>query len=121
MLEYVHLIPGRLRIKLSELRNRQSAAAAEAYVARIPGVIGVVANPATGSLKIIFDKQLSVDGLWESLRTAGYVSSRRPEPSAIGHSWIDAAGAQRFGRAVMAALLDAVVQHSAQALVRALL
>jgi Heavy metal associated domain 2 len=121
MLEYVHLVPGRLRIKLSELRNRQSAAEAEACIAGVPGVIGVAANPATGSLRINFDKQLSVDDLWERLRTAGCVSSRCPEPSAIGHSWIDGAGAQRFGRAVMAALLDTVVQHSAKALVRALL
>ena len=121
MLEYVHFVPGRLRIKLSELRNRQSAAEAQACIAGIPGVTGVLANPATGSLRINFDKQLSLDALWESLRTKGYVSIRCPQPSAIGHPRIDGAGAERFGRAVIAALLDTVVQHSAKALVRALL
>jgi copper chaperone CopZ len=121
MLEYVHFVPGRLRLKLSELRDQHEAAEAEAYIATMSGVTRTVANPATGSLTINFDKRLSVDDLWQSLRIKGYVLSRSPEFSAIGHPWVANVGAERFGRAVMAALLDAVVQHSARVLVRALL
>lgn len=121
MLEYVHFVPGRLRLKLSELRNQASASEAEAYIKTVPGVTGVTANPATGSLTINFGKELSTDDLWQSLRTKGYVSSRFGEPCAGRQAWIESAGAERFGRAVTAALLDAVVRHSAQALVRALL
>jgi copper chaperone CopZ len=121
MLEYVHYVPGRLRLKLSELRNQHEAAEVEAYIAAIPGVRGAVANPATGSLTINFDKRVSVDDLWESLRAKGHVSSRSPEFAAIGHPRIANVGAGRFGRAIIAALLDAVVQHSARALVRAFL
>jgi hypothetical protein len=37
MLEYVHFVPGRLRLKNSELRNQRGAAEAEAYALTIPG------------------------------------------------------------------------------------
>ena len=85
MLEYVHFVPGRLRLKISELRHSGSAAEAEANVAAIPVVKSAVANPTTGSLTIIYDRQrASIGDLWESLRAQGYVSSLRPEPVAIG-------------------------------------
>ena len=121
MLEYLHFVPGRLRLKLSELRNPGRAAEARAYIATIPGVTGVVTNSATGSLTINFEKRLSIDDLWESLRAKDYLSSRSPEFSGIGPSQPADLGTERFGCTVMAALFDAVVQHSAQVLVRALL
>lgn len=121
MLEYVHFVPGRLRLKLSELRNQSSASEAEAYIRTVPGVTGVVANPATGSVTINFARELSLDDLWQCLREKGVVSGRMDVSCAAGHSSTDSVGVERFGRAVTAALLDAVVRHSAQALVRALL
>ena len=116
MLEYVHFVPGRLRLKITTLKSKRRAAEAEANVAAIPMVITAVANPLTGSLTINFDReQLSIGDLWEKLRMLGYVSEDRPEPA------VDSPDVNRFGRVVAAALIEAVVQHSAQALVRALL
>jgi cation transport ATPase len=116
MLEYVHFVPGRLRLKTTTLKNQRRAAEAEANVAAIPMVTAAVANPLTGSLTINFDRQqLSIADLWEQLRALGYVSENRPEPA------VDSPDADRFGRVLAAALIEAVVQHSAQALVRALL
>ena len=116
MLEYVHFVPGRLRLKTTTLKNQRRAAEAEADVAAIPMVTAAVANPLTGSLTINFDRQqLAIGDLWEKLRTLGYVSENRPEPT-VGRPHMD-----RFGRVLAAALIEAVVQHSAQALVRALL
>jgi Heavy metal associated domain 2 len=116
MLEYVHYVPGRLRLKTTTLKSQHSAAEAEANVAAIPMVTAAVANPLTGSLTINFDRrQLSIGDLWEKLRMLGYVSENRPEPAA------DSPDVDRFGRALASALIEAVVQHSAQALVRALL
>jgi Heavy metal associated domain 2 len=89
MLEYAHFVPGRLRLKLSELRDQQRAADAEADIAKMPGVIGVVANQATGSLTINFDKELSLDNLWESLQgavTLRVVASSPPKSCILG--WI---------------------------------
>jgi Heavy metal associated domain 2 len=122
MLECVHFVPGRLRLKISELRHQRRAAEAEAYVAAIPVMKSAAANPTTGSLTITFDQQqLSIGDLWEILRAQGYVPSRYPEPIAIGCAALGDPGAGRFGRAIIAAFLEAAVQHSAQALVRALL
>ncbi|MFL5267211.1 MAG: HMA2 domain-containing protein [Stellaceae bacterium] len=56
MLEYVHFVPGRLRLKNSDLRDQQRAAEAERYAAAIPIVKSVVANPITGSITINFEK-----------------------------------------------------------------
>ena len=82
MLEYVHFVPGRLRLKTTTLKNQRRAAEAEANVAAIPMVTAAVANPLTGSLTINFDRQqLSIGDLWEKLRMLGYVSENRPEPA----------------------------------------
>ena len=98
------------------MKNQRSAAEAEANIAAIPMVTAAAANPLTGSLTINFDRQqLSIGDLWEKLRTMGYVSENRQEPT-VGSPDVD-----RFGRVLAAALIEAVVQHSAQALVRALL
>lgn len=122
MLEYMHFVPGRLRLKITALRHQRRAAEAKANVAAIPMVTGVVANPMTGSLTINFDRQqLSIGDLWERLRALGYVSENCPEPTVIGCTHLEGPNTDRFGRAVTAALVEAVVQHSAQALVRALL
>jgi Heavy metal associated domain 2 len=120
MLEYVHFVPGRLRLKISELRHRRRAAEAETVVVGISGVSRVVANPITGSLTITFDpKELSIRDLWERLRVQGYVSDR--DPTSVRVSSVEWPDTARFGRALMAGVLDAIVQHSAQLLVRALL
>jgi hypothetical protein len=122
MLEYVHFVPGRLRLKHSRLRDYRDAAAARAFAAEIRAVTSAVANPATGSLTITFDeKQLSIEELWDVLRAEEYVSGPCPEFAAIGTPSIFGLETDRFGRAVFDAVVDALVRHSATALVRRLL
>jgi Heavy metal associated domain 2 len=121
MLEYAHFVPGRLRLKLSELRNHGKAAEAETDVRTIRGVKSAVANPITGSLTISFDNhEISISDLWDRLRAEGYVSGQCPALNTFGSVSMDGRGHERFGRFVLNALADAVMQHSAQALVRAL-
>lgn len=56
MLEYTHLVPGRLRLMTSRLKHRPTAIEAVFYVSAIPGVKSVAANHAIGSLTINFDR-----------------------------------------------------------------
>ena len=122
MLKYLHFVPGRLRLKVSELKYSCRAVEAEALISALPGVKSAVANSATGSLTINFNTdQLSISDLWERLRKEGYVSGRCPEWAAVGSKPAGYPGADRFGRAVINGFIEAVVQHSAQILVRALL
>ena len=122
MLEYVHFVPGRLRLKNTLLRDQRRAAEAEASIAAIREVSSAVANPATGSLTINFDRQqISIELLWERLRAQGYVSGDCPEAFATVFPSTMGPGRSRFGDTVMTALLEAVVRKSADALVRTLL
>lgn len=122
MLEYMHFIPGRLRLRITALRHQRRAAEAEAKVAAIPSVTSATANPLTGSLTINFDRQrLSIGDLWEALQGLGYVSKESPQPSLIGCVSSDGLDADRFGRAVTTALVEAAVHHSTQLLLRAFL
>ena len=122
MLEYVHFVPGRLRLKNSELRNQRKAAEAEGYASTIPVVKSVIANPLTGSLTINFeDSKLAIDDLWRSLCAQGYASGPCPEPATSRSASLDNSGGDPLGRVVVTAIVEAIVHHSAQALVRALL
>lgn len=122
MLEYIHFVPGRLRVKILELRDERKAAETAAEIAAMPAVTKVVANAITGSLTINFDKrQLPIAQLWERLLTRGYVSGGCPDPAGVRAGSTNGQSTSRLARSVMAALFDAIVQHSAQAFVRELL
>jgi hypothetical protein len=122
MLEYVHFVPGRLRLKHSRLRDYREAAEARVFAAKIRSVRTAAVNPATGSLTITFDQhQLSIEELWDFLTAGQYVSGRCPVFAAIDSPSRSGLEANRFGRAVVDAVVEALVRHSASALVRKLL
>lgn len=122
MLEYVHFVPGRLRLKITALRHERRAVEAEAKIGAIANVTNARANALTGSLTVEFDRQrLSIGDMWEKLQALGYVSGHHLKPSVTGRAPSEGPGADRFGRAVTAAVIEALVQYSAQALVRTLL
>jgi heavy-metal-associated domain-containing protein len=122
MLEYVHFVPGRLRLKIAELRNQRRAAEAEAFAAGIPVVKSAVANPLTGSLTINFENgKFAIEDLWNRLCAKGYASGPCPGAATMGTIAIHNLRGDRVGQAVLTGLLEALLQHSAQVLVRSLL
>lgn len=53
---YVHVLDGRLRIRLAEVkRSAATAAAVERVLRDVPGVKDAQANPMTGSVLVFFD------------------------------------------------------------------
>jgi len=122
MLEYVHFVPGRLRLKNSELRDQLRAMEAERYAWTIPVVKGVMANHLTGSLTINFENtEFAFEDLWGRLCAQGYAAGPRPEPSTSGSASADHLGGGGLGRVIVTAIVEAIVHHSAGVLVRALL
>jgi hypothetical protein len=122
MLEYVHYVPGRLRLKHSRLRDYRDAAEARSFAAKIHAVRTAAVNPATGSLTITFDEQqLSIEELWDALTAGQYASGPCPESAAVNIASAFGVEANRFGRAVLDAAVESLVRYSASALVRTLL
>ena len=55
----VHALPGRVRLKIPGVKdNPNLARQAQEKLVRVPGIQGVEANPATGSLLILYDLAL---------------------------------------------------------------
>jgi hypothetical protein len=51
-----HAVPGRVRLKIPRVKeNPELARQAQERLSRVPGIRGVKANPATGSLLILYD------------------------------------------------------------------
>ena len=54
-----HALPGRVRLKIPEVKeNLELARQAQEKLGRVPGIQRVEANPATGSLLILYDLAL---------------------------------------------------------------
>jgi len=65
-IKVAHALPGRVRLKIPEVKeNPELARQAQEKLGRVPGIERVEANPATGSLLILYDLALlaSVEAL----------------------------------------------------------
>lgn len=81
---YCHLTPGRVRVRVGNLRNNHEAAKSlEVLMASQSGVKHVRANPITGNVLVRFDhKMLSHEDVFESLADLGHL----PKLAAYGAS-----------------------------------
>ncbi|HTN70980.1 MAG TPA: cation transporter [Methylomirabilota bacterium] len=79
MIDYVHNIPGRLRIKSAVIKkNPAEAAKIKSQLSSIPGVQNLDVNLVTGSILIRYDAQkISSDQLLQTLNQAGYFQSSK--------------------------------------------
>ena len=121
MIEYVHSVPGRLRLKLRSIQNRPDAAEAlRAAATSIDGVTSASVNPTTGSLIVHYrPERLSPLMFLAELERRGHVP-------ATGRIALTATSGNRNGRrsdglgsAVSEAIVGEILQQSARALVRA--
>jgi hypothetical protein len=133
--EYIHDIPGRLRIRCGGLRkNETRATAVREALASMTGVKSVVVNPLTGSATLHYDAAaLTVPAVLAVLKAHGCfddaVSGRRP---VIHRPAIGTTGATRsraatttqpswLTKAVAGFLVEKAIERSLHALVAVVL
>ncbi|MFZ5448017.1 MAG: HMA2 domain-containing protein [Thermodesulfobacteriota bacterium] len=75
MTDYLHVLDGRMRIKITEVKG-SSAKAEEVtrYLLSSHGIDEVNANPITGNVLILYNaQQISQGGILDLLQDAGYL------------------------------------------------
>ena len=78
---YSHAIPGRLRIKILQVKSSQvNAQKVERVLRSLDGVNSVTANPLTGNVLVLFDSQsLTHTDVLETLIRQGYLKKNRKD------------------------------------------
>jgi hypothetical protein len=127
MAEYLHHVPGRLRLRIRRLRgDRRATRLACDAAAEIPGVREASANAATGSLIIEYDrKRLTPTALWDALCAACLASGPSPlyDDGGVTRREVaapDDSAALPLGDALAKRLLEMLLERSAVALLGAL-
>nr|MBS0019492.1 hypothetical protein [Gammaproteobacteria bacterium] len=124
MPQYVHYVPGRLRVKCLLLKgNANRAEAVTQLLSAEEGIASCEVNPITGSVLVRYDESAtSAYRVLDLLKRGGYIGpgvdlhaqNRSPEKTASDVGTI-------VSKAVMGALVERVVERSAVALVGAIL
>lgn len=123
MSEYLHHVPGRLRVRSAGLkRNPPAARRVQAALAEVKGVLEVEVSTLTGSIKVVYAPDCVRPGdLVTALGARGLVAAERlpaVEPGAVvgvlEHT------AERAARAVAAIAVEALLKRSLGAALAAL-
>ena len=121
MSDYIHSLPGRLRVRVPRMRrNAALATQLRARILQLQGVRAADVNTVTGSLLVLYDRLvLPLPTLWLKLRNLGCVSQdiAATAPATEPLSEWTRVASRTIGDALVAKLIDA----SAVALVRALI
>jgi hypothetical protein len=106
MTDYLHALAGRMRIKISVVKDSPAAAAEVAgYLGGCPGVEEVSANPLTGNVLIRYKvEQISQGQILNRLRDGGYLKPAAPGPDSRGERLVAV-----LARAVMETALQSMV------------
>src|SRR4051794_37197486 len=80
--DYIHSIPGRLRVKVPEVkRSPEAAMRVQRRLSELEAVREVRANPLTGNVLVLYDRGgTGPDRIIEAIRAPGYLRSPRPGP-----------------------------------------
>jgi hypothetical protein len=111
---YVHVLNGRLRIKVPEVKRApRKALHVEMLIGSMDGVIRASANVTTGNLLVLFaPERLSHHDIIVTLRKADYLRWRE-QPAAIPASCACSSG---FGQVIARSVTEAVVHRMLSAL-----
>jgi hypothetical protein len=113
---YLHVVKGRLRIKVSEIkRSAPKASQVEAMLRALTGVRCVHANPLTGNVLVLYHAdRLTPLAIIAALQDADYL--RTPAPVVVPVSLPSRSFMDTLGQAVLHAVTDALLQRAIVAL-----
>jgi copper chaperone CopZ len=82
---YLHVMDGRLRVKVPEIkRSVQKALHVEGVLASLEGVIRVTANPTTGNVLVLFHSHLLTHAaIIQTLRQSDYLRAQTTVVSTV--------------------------------------
>ena len=113
---YQHVLHGRLRIKVSEVKRQpQQAAEVEQALRQLDGVREVQANPMTGSVLVLFQPELvSPEHIVRTLQSLGCLSSMESPASqaSFGQDM-----SQRLAETVVQSVFEMAMQRVVTALI----
>ena len=119
MANYIHHVPGRLRVNTPVLKKNESRACQlKFYLEGMYGVLRADANIVTGSVLIKYDTGLlSADVILSSLRDLGYIQNA----NVLDQATRTAPQIQKVTDIFTAKLVETILEKSAVALVSALI
>lgn len=114
MSSYLHVMDGRLRIKIPETKRCVSKALhVEQVIRSLPGIIRVTANPTTGNVLVLFDSaQLTHDEILSVLKEADYLR----EPSTTSSFQFTAGMVETVSHVVARSVTEALMERAILAL-----
>ena len=114
MSSYLHVMDGRLRVKVLEVkRSVPRARHVEELIGSLPGVSRVTANPTTGNVLVFFDSgQLTYDDILSALKKADYLQ----EPAPTSSFQLTAGMVDTVSHAVARSVTEALMERAILAL-----
>ena len=119
---YVHVIDGRLRIKVPAIkRSDQRARQVEAILTSLDGIIRVTANPTTGNVLVLFHSHLVThQAIIDMLRQTDYLRKPTAVPAPrlterLTGGMVDTVS-HAIGRSIAEAFAKAVMERALLAL-----
>jgi copper chaperone CopZ len=113
---YHHATPGRLRIKISQVKGSQEIAQkVERILKNLQGVQGITANPLTGNVLVLFDPEsLTHSEIVEVLITQGYLERQQKvsRQSARSSPLTNVFHPEYVGKAVADVILQTAVEFA---------
>jgi hypothetical protein len=119
---YVHHVPGRLRVRIPEIRNSMHLAGEVKRVLDVYGVDSVKVNPLTGSVVATFDSGLTTaDQLLGLLNENGMIDPSRTIGCDETIQRASTKAASKFGRVVFGYAVGRALEASGFPLLAALI
>jgi copper chaperone CopZ len=82
MKQYIHSVPGRLRVKTALIKkNEETALHTRKFIGQIRGVKSVATNTITGSITILYDTKIVKNNtLLDILKESNFISDQKTTP-----------------------------------------